>query len=139
MKQLLLCSVFSLAIISLFNNQDYTEFAFNQDHKIYNLYYVELDSMNINTKNICNYFNNVDIIALYSDNYNVFINDIYLNTNNITKFENYIKDKLYKNGYSILANQVMINGVKLKGIILHSSSESIERLIKKYKFDYIVM
>ena len=136
MKQLLFCSIFSLLIISIFNNQEYTEYAFNQDNNIYNLYYIELDSMIINTKNIYNYFNNADIITLYSDDYNILVNNLYLNTNNISLFEKYIKDKMYQNGYSTLASQVLVSGVKLKGVTIYTSSDNIERLFRKYKFDY---
>lgn len=136
MKQLLFCSIFSLLIISIFNNQEYTEYAFNQDNNSYNLYYIELDSMIINTKNIYNYFNNADIISLYSDDYNILVNNLYLNTNNISLFEKYIKDKMYQNGYSTLASQVLVSGVKLKGVTIYTSSDNIERLFRKYKFDY---
>ena len=140
MKQLLLCSIFSLLIISIFNNQEYTEFAFNQDKKIYNLYYIELDSMNINTKNIKNYLNGISIIAFYSDNYNVLSeNNLYFATNNISKFEEYIKEKIYQKGYSTLANEILISGVKLKGVTIYTSSDNIERLFRKYKFDYKIM
>ena len=136
MKQLLLCSIFSLLFISIFDNQEYTEYAFNQDNNSYNLYYIELDSMNINTKNIYNYFTSTDIISLYSDDYKILVNNLYLNTNNISLFEKYIKDKMYQNGYSTLASQVLVSGVKLKGVTIYTSSDNIERLFRKYKFDY---
>lgn len=139
MKKRLLGGAFLLLVISMFDYKEHTQFAFSENYNMYNSYYIELDSMNINTKNINNYLDGFNIITYYSDSYNILSeDDLYYNNtaNNLNQFEEYIKNKLYQKGYTTISNQILISGVKLKAVKIYAKEEDVDRLIRQYKFDY---
>lgn len=136
MKKLLLV-IFLIINIFFINykveNIDLKVVAINDNtYKLYKL------NTKLTTKNILNYINEeVKIIAIYPKtklaNY-VYTFTNSTNQNNLILFTNEYRNLLRKNNYNKEANLISFNGIEIDKIIVSTTSNNIERLLKTNKF-----
>lgn len=136
MKKLLLV-IFLIINIFFINykveNTDLKVVAINDNtYKLYKL------NTKLTTKNILNYINEkIKIIAIYPKT--KLANYVYTftnsnNQNNLTLFTNEYRNLLRKNNYNKEANLISFNGIEIDKIIVSTTSNNIERLLKTNKF-----
>lgn len=136
MKKLLLV-IFLIINIFFINykveNTDLKVVAINDNaYKLYKL------NTKLTTKNILNYINEeIKIIAIYPKT--KLVNYVYTftnstNQNNLTLFTNEYRNLLRNNNYNKEANLISFNGIEIDKIIVSTTANNIERLLKTNKF-----
>lgn len=136
MKKLLLV-IFLIINIFFINykveNTDLKVVAINDTtYKLYKL------NTKLTTKNILNYINEeIKIIAIYPKT--KLVNYVYTftnstNQNNLTLFTNEYRNLLRNNNYNKEANLISFNGIEINKIIVSTTANNIERLLKTNKF-----
>lgn len=136
MKKLLLV-IFLIINIFFINykveNTDLKVVAINDNtYKLYKL------NTKLTTKNILNYINEeIKIIAIYPKT--KLVNYVYTftnstNQNNLTLFTNEYRNLLRNNNYNKEANLISFNGIEIDKIIVSTTANNIEILLKKNKF-----
>lgn len=136
MKKLLLV-IFLIINIFFINykveNTDLKVVAINDNtYKLYKL------NTKLTTKNILNYINEeIKIIAIYPKtklaNY-VYTFTNSTNQNNLILFTNEYRNLLRSNNYNKEANLISFNGIEINKIIVSTTANNIERLLKTNKF-----
>ena len=136
MKKLLLV-IFLIINIFFINykveNTDLKVVAINDNtYKLYKL------NTKLTTKNILNYINEeIKIIAIYPKT--KLVNYVYTftnstNQNNLTLFTNEYRNLLRNNNYNKDANLISFNGIEIDKIIVSTTANNIEILLKTNKF-----
>ena len=136
MKKLLLV-IFLIINIFFINykveNIDLKVVAINDNtYKLYKL------NTKLTTKNILNYINEeIKIIAIYpktklTSYVYTFTNST--NQNNLILFTNEYRNLLRNNNYNKEANLISFNGIEIDKIIVSTTANNIERLLKTNKF-----
>ena len=136
MKKLLLV-IFLIINIFFINykveNTDLKVVAINDNtYKLYKL------NTKLTTKNILNYINEeIKIIAIYpktklTSYVYTFTNST--NKNNLILFTNEYRNLLRNNNYNKEANLISFNGIEIDKIIVSTTANNIERLLKTNKF-----
>ena len=136
MKKLLLV-IFLIINIFFINykveNTDLKVVAINDNtYKLYKL------NTKLTTKNILNYINEeIKIIAIYpktklTSYVYTFTNST--NQNNLILFTNEYRNLLRNNNYNKDANLISFNGIEIDKIIVSTTANNIERLLKTNKF-----
>ena len=136
MKKLLLV-IFLIINIFFINykveNIDLKVVAINDNtYKLYKL------NTKLTTKNILNYINEeIKIIAIYpktklASYVYTFTNST--NQNNLILFTNEYRNLLRNNNYNKEANLISFNGIEIDKIIVSTTANNIERLLKTNKF-----
>ena len=136
MKKLLLV-IFLIINIFFINykveNTDLKVVAINDNtYKLYKL------NTKLTTKNILNYINEeIKIIAIYpktklTSYIYTFTNST--NQNNLILFTNEYRNLLRNNNYNKEANLISFNGIEIDKIIVSTTANNIERLLKTNKF-----
>ena len=136
MKKLLLV-IFLIINIFFINykveNTDLKVVAINDNtYKLYKL------NTKLTTKNILNYINEeIKIIAIYpktklASYVYTFTNST--NQNNLILFTNEYRNLLRNNNYNKEANLISFNGIEIDKIIVYTTANNIERLLKTNKF-----
>lgn len=136
MKKLLLV-IFLIINIFFINykveNTDLKVVAINDNtYKLYKL------NTKLTTKNILNYINEeIKIIAIYpktklTSYVYTFTNST--NQNNLILFTNEYRNLLRNNNYNKEANLISFNGIEIDKIIVSTTANNIERLLKTNKF-----
>lgn len=136
MKKLLLV-IFLIINIFFINykveNTDLKVVAINDNtYKLYKL------NTKLMTKNILNYINEeIKIIAIYpktklTSYVYTFTNST--NQNNLILFTNEYRNLLRNNNYNKEANLISFNGIEIDKIIVSTTANNIERLLKTNKF-----
>lgn len=136
MKKLLLV-IFLIINIFFINykveNTDLKVVAINDNtYKLYKL------NTKLTTKNILNYINEeIKIIAIYpktklASYVYTFTNST--NQNNLILFTNEYRNLLRNNNYNKEANLISFNGIEIDKIIVSTTANNIERLLKTNKF-----
>ena len=136
MKKLLLV-IFLIINIFFINykveNTDLKVVSINDNtYKLYKL------NTKLTTKNILNYINEeIKIIAIYpktklASYVYTFTNST--NQNNLILFTNEYRNLLRNNNYNKEANLISFNGIEIDKIIVSTTANNIERLLKTNKF-----
>lgn len=136
MKKLLLV-IFLIINIFFINykveNTDLKVVAINDNtYKLYKL------NTKLTTKNILNYINEeIKIIAIYpktklTSYVYTFTNST--NQNNLILFTNEYRNLLRNNNYNKESNLISFNGIEIDKIIVSTTANNIERLLKTNKF-----
>lgn len=116
-----------------------TKTVFNKiDQFYYDVYIIDVSKENINTKNMLDYFDNVDILKIYPSNnpiYSKFIkineyefDNILSDKKNISNFINIYNTKLKENALIKEVELFNISGIKLEKIRVYGTEEQISKL-----------
>lgn len=144
MKKYIILIIVMLLFIIFYNNKQKTVFTFeeiNNNDNSYYIYCLDVNDINITTKNLLTYFDNniIGIKASLNTIYESKFNDLYYEfdnnsySDNLIKYENIIKNKLFNNGYKIDSYKINVEGVKIKEVYLYSNLSKIKEFKNKYK------
>lgn len=123
--------VFFICLFSIFKIESKSNYNYLKNDESYNIYSVSMD--NLNTKNIVNYFNNIDVIEIYP-----LVNPIYKSrignvsyklrggilNNEISLFTNYYLSLIKKNSY-LDYNYLYINGIAIDKVDIYISGRDL--------------
>lgn len=125
--------------ISIMNKQEHTQNVFNKvDQYYYDLYMVNVSKENVNTKNLLDYFEGIDILKIYPNNNPIYSKFIKINEykfdnvlsvkKNISNFTNVYNSRLKENALIKEVEMFNVSGIKLNSIKIYASEEQVNKL-----------
>lgn len=142
MNKFLFIFLFLLLIYFYNSNNDVSIPTYLEYDKSYNRYILDVSLCNIDTKNVKEKFErfNINVLALYPffEKYyeNILENDVnyfYIdNINDLSSFHTYYANLLEKLGLNNYKNYILISGIRIKKIIIHTKYSRFNNLKLQY-------